>query len=97
MKLIGYLGNEKITFTSSGNKYTCEIPSNLTGKYLIKLIAIDDAGNETVNNITHCTIDFDKFKFSFIEKEYNLKEKQIENNYIESLTRFNNKEINSEV
>lgn len=81
MKLIGYINGIEIKFNFyPPDKWEAIIPKEFSGKYILQLKAIDDAGNEAGFTSIIVCVDFTKMAFEVIDKQF--KTKDSSSNYV---------------
>ncbi len=79
MKLIGYVDGVEVKFDFySPNKWRAIIPRKITGKYILQLKAVDEAGNESNFSDLFICIDFRNMKVKILGKKYDFREKSKE-------------------
>lgn len=76
MKLLGYIDGIEVKFDFYlPNKWKATIPKKITGKYILQLKAVDEAGNETNFSDLFICIDFQNMKVQILGKKYDFREK----------------------
>lgn len=71
MKLIGHVDGVEIRFDFyPPNLFRAIIPKHLTGKYVLELKAIDEAGNYDFKTNIFIHVDFQSMSFRILENKY---------------------------
>jgi len=84
MKLIGYIDGVEIRFDFyPPNTFKATIPKKLSGKYIVQLKVIDEAGNEENKADMYVYIDFQNMSFREVGSTYVNKIKDNNLSYIE--------------
>ena len=74
MKLIGYINGVEVSFDFyPPNTWRATIPTDITGRFVLQLKAIDDAGNSTNNIYVYVYIDFQNMIFKVLDKKFGYK------------------------
>lgn len=85
MRLVGYVDGVEISFNFyPPNVYKVAIPKKLSGRYIVQLKAIDDAGNEAGTAGIYACIDFQKMTFNILDEKYKSKIRDINFGYMEN-------------
>jgi hypothetical protein len=84
IRLIGQVNGVEINFSFyPPDKFEGIIPKMASGKYIVHLKAIDEAGNKTAFTNIFIYIDFQKMEYKVLGPNYSHKEKGKDFDYIE--------------
>lgn len=94
MKLIGYIDGMEIRFDFyPPDIFKATIPKKLSGKYIVQLKVIDEAGNEENKADIYVYIDFQNMSFREVKSPYKLNENDNNYNYMELNCKYTYKEL----
>lgn len=74
MKLTGYINGAEVNFNfCPPNQWNAILPTDETGKYIVQLLAIDDAGNKIGKTGIYVYINFKLMTFKVLDSKHGFK------------------------